>query len=1253
MIELFYSNRTEALLNNLAFKLEQLQGQGLHPLEPVEIIVPNRNMESWVRLGLAQAKGIAANIKFKWLESYISGLVSTSFHEKFRLADYQTTEAAILAALLDDQLIQNKEFRPINSYLENKNLNNTINDLSTGFDSYLGVDGTDIRRVQLAARMASLFQEYSFSRPEMISAWRGETGGSGFEAQAAHPFSKPERAEPFMTETVSWQKALWCSVFGPGGILENNRPPGGEEWITIDQLAYSSSFFDLLKETDLKPVHIFGVSYMARIYQVLFARLGEISTLYVYSLNPCAEFWEDVETDREYIHRLDREVYRRKKKMWEGRDEPGTDDPFGLFEADNPALRYWGRPGREHVRLLGELTDCDFYDAFVNPLEGGSGLLHHLQKDILDRNPEKTIKDGFVQADDTIKMVAAPSVRREVEWVADQIWNLMRSNNLRHGQVPLRFSDIAVIINSAEHERYLPQIETIFTACQNLPFTVSDLPGRAGSKMIEAMNLLLKLPFGRFTRTEMLTFMSHPAVISRFEHLTPEGMAAKADKLGIVFGADHSDHEGTYIDEDVLNWNQGIKRLALGSFMSGEKSGDGRVFETDTGRWIVEESAGSGIGAASQFGLLSRSLLTDARYTRKTEMPLSGWAAFFRSQAEKYLHPESSADSTDRLRIIKTLSELENMDLGSKVSGRVAAEIAIKLLDSLPGNRGQYLAEGVAVSSFLPMRAIPFRVIFILGLGEGLFPAAGRRDALDLRAAQRRAGDVDPSERDRYMFLETILSTREKLYLSFVKRDELTGDPLQPSAVVQELLHMLKLGFLGPDNIKDLFTDLPLRSFDDRETRDNTFLDEAKAEARIRELAENLHDRLYPAGGGDLSGIWAVLPRESREVLAEMLLLPGEAPPIPGGAEKGEPINITISNLHNFLSCPMQGWASAVLGLSEAETDLAESEEEDFEFSSLTKTSLLREIFYLAATEGLELPEIYDTKAEWLRLAGQIPVGSLGRIYRDHHLVILQGWQKLLEEKVICADSSADHNKQLAQLGRVRFGQTGRHLPATEIYDPITLEVISGNNLIPVRLTGTTEALAENSSTTIILQPKAAPARSINKTSLGKCSRQLLRGILDHIFLSAAGLAGENARRTILLYADQEGETGLLKLNLQSIAKEKALNCLAGMVGALINKRHAYLLPCEAVFPEMQARIAGLPEENIKQFKTADIINGEMLHKKIISMAEDRRLFFSSLWGPVPEPRSYCPPDADVIAGLAAEHMGLIFEDVINVEDLR
>ena len=48
-------------------------------------------------------------------------------------------------------------------------------------------------------------------------------------------------------------------------------------------------------------------------------------------------------------------------------------------------------------------------------------------------------------------------------------------------------------------------------------------------------------------------------------------------------------------------------------------------------------------------------------------------------------------------------------------------------------HRGHYLAEGVTVSSFQPMRPIPFKAVFLLGMGEGLFPTPYHRDTLDLR----------------------------------------------------------------------------------------------------------------------------------------------------------------------------------------------------------------------------------------------------------------------------------------------------------------------------------------------------------------------------------------------------------------------------------------------------------------------------------------------------------------------------------------
>jgi len=59
---------------------------------------------------------------------------------------------------------------------------------------------------------------------------------------------------------------------------------------------------------------------------------------------------------------------------------------------------------------------------------------------------------------------------------------------------------------------------------------------------------------------------------------------------------------------------------------------------------------------------------------------------------------------------------------------------------------------GVTVASFVPMRGHPFRVVFVLGLGQGDFPRNARRGDLDLREARREPGDVTPREQDLYMF---------------------------------------------------------------------------------------------------------------------------------------------------------------------------------------------------------------------------------------------------------------------------------------------------------------------------------------------------------------------------------------------------------------------------------------------------------------------------------------------------------------------
>ena len=178
--------------------------------------------------------------------------------------------------------------------------------------------------------------------------------------------------------------------------------------------------------------------------------------------------------------------------------------------------------------------------------------------------------------------------------------------------------------------------------------------------------------------------------------------------------------------------------------------------------------------------------------------------------------------------LLRNTHAISGLDLGQEeghlFNFKTIIEFFKQKQSSVRMHRGHYLAEGITVSSFKPMRPIPFKAVFLLGLGEGLFPSALRKDTLDLRHIperldppiegknfrERRIGDVSETERDRYMFLETLISTRKNLVLSYVSHSDKTDDELSPSSIIQTLLDELDRGYL-----KNKFNETihPLKSY--------------------------------------------------------------------------------------------------------------------------------------------------------------------------------------------------------------------------------------------------------------------------------------------------------------------------------------------------------------------------------------------------------------------------------------------------------
>ncbi|HIL88478.1 MAG TPA: hypothetical protein EYM25_07195, partial [Deltaproteobacteria bacterium] len=233
---LHYANRLDHLIPPLVRHLRDRD-----PFDPVSVVVPNFSLQKWISLRVAEQLGIAANLRFVPLEKAI---VRVLHDEGVVPPRTQMLQAHQLQQLLMDALVEAEEspdavWQPLRAYVAG--------------DGGLSERARTRRRFQLAERIAGLFQQYEYSRSELLAAWR--------KGHRALPVEIPGDPE-------GWQLALWERVLGPDGMLAQlNRRLEVEasreaRWKTLPQLCdpWNPTAVGRASAPAAK-LHIFGLSY--------------------------------------------------------------------------------------------------------------------------------------------------------------------------------------------------------------------------------------------------------------------------------------------------------------------------------------------------------------------------------------------------------------------------------------------------------------------------------------------------------------------------------------------------------------------------------------------------------------------------------------------------------------------------------------------------------------------------------------------------------------------------------------------------------------------------------------------------------------------------------------------------------------------------------------------------------------------------------------------------------------------------------
>ncbi len=908
---------------------------GQHPLDPLEeavFLVQSNGIAEWLKLAIAEQSGICAATRIELPAQFLwrayrqmLGRAAVPAAAPFDKAPLAWRLMRLLPTLLDAP-----GFAPLRQYLN---------------------DGDPLRRYQLAQRLADLFDQYQVYRADWLADW----------ATGDDVLRRADGQVCALADDQRWQALLWRAVLAD--VPDAQRETGRS---TIHR-----RFIAELESGEL-PAHplprrvvIFGAAALPLQVLEAMAALARHCQVILAVPNPCRFHWADIIDGRELLR-----AQRRRHALRDNIDL-STQSLEDLHSLSHPLLAGWGRLGRDFIRLLDQFDDAaaaqerfdigriDLFDEAP-----GTTLLQQLQARIRDLEPlSPDHRPALAGSDRSIVFQVAHGPLREVEILHDQLLSLLADGSLTP-------RDIVVMV--PEIETFAPAIHAVFgqyptSDPRHIPYTIADQKSLQVNPLLVALEWLLALPEQRCTASELRDLLDVPALARRFG-LGGEDLSRLAQWIegaGIRWGLspDHRKRLDLASCGEQNTWLFGLSRMLLGY-----ACGDEGPF---AGIEPYEEIGG--LDAAAVGGLAALTLALQRWQDRLSQAATPGeWGEQLH---ELLLAFFSASDERDQLTLAALENALQNWQLACAEADfteplplSVVREAWIALLDE-PNLTRRFLGGGVTFCTLMPMRAIPFEVVCLLGMNDGDYPRRSSRADFDLLAlpGMARPGDRSRRDDDRYLMLEAVLAARRVLYLSWSGRNPRDNSEEPPSVLVSQLRDYLAAGWA-----------------------------DGTVEARTIEHPLQPFSRRYFEGGD--------LFTHAREWRAAHYAVASASPDTLPPFEPEPGFHLNISLLADFLKNPVRHFFRYRLDVVFGERETAADDDEPFGLDALDEYQLVSRFLDTARRhgDGADISGQVEELADRIARAGELPLGPFGERER-HRLVrlitpIWQQWNDLQQQ---------------------------------------------------------------------------------------------------------------------------------------------------------------------------------------------------------------------------------------------------------------
>ncbi|MBP0589947.1 exodeoxyribonuclease V subunit gamma [Paraburkholderia sp. LEh10] len=932
MLQLFYSNRYDVLVGAL---LDGLSEQPSSPWTAQPVIVPSAAVRRRLELDIAARQGVCANIHFgylaQWLWSQIGGVIDVPPRSPFA-PDRLVWRCYRLLGDAD-------EARPWNA--------------SPRLRSYL--DAADApMRYELARRVATVLDHYLTYRAEWLLQWQkgGSIFAGGAAGDAAHtPDTGPRLmgASAAAREDERWQGALWRTllgeVAGDAHAADAATPPAYrflDEVRTLDLDAIAKAEWP-------EAVSVFALPTMPPLHVALLRELSRWIDVRLYVMNPCREFWFDIVS-----------VGRA-----EALDAAGQLD---YQEVGHPLLAEWGRQTQAQLHMLHELTESAASGEASGFVENAAPTwLAAVQNAMLDLQSERAL--AAKPEARGIEVHVCHSLARQLEVLHDRLLGWFDEfDDLQPSDVLVAFPDLGAAG---------PLIDAVFGTApvgdtRRIPYRITGLPPSQANSVARVLLDWLALPERNVGAPELIEWLRVDAVAARYgiDAAALEDIQEWLAAAGARRGLAPEPRADSAIPVARHTFADALTRLFLGYAMP---EGGAPV-----DAWLpIEGADGSDAELLGRLASFVDDVDAFARRCADDMTPVEWTQLLLEVLGRCFDGGVDHADTVSTVRdAIDAISDA--MSVGAGDIALPAAVVRTALSEALDDPaRGGVPWGSVTFSSLTSLRGLPFRVVCLLGMDDGVLPSLARADEFDLMAEFGKAGDRQRRDDERNLFLDLLLAAQDRLLIAYTGRSIRDNAPLPPAALVDELLdHLARVS--SEEDASPAELDAARRAF--------------IVEHPLQPFASEYFNAksglfTYDADRAELAALLADPPRDA--------VAPFFDAPLP--AEPRE--SVAFDDFQRFWRHPARALLRDRLGivLSDVQGELLDME--PFELDYAGRDALAERLLPALLDGGLE-DEAFERVRRVAEASPELPGGATGAVWRSRELSALRGLAQRVRREV-------------------------------------------------------------------------------------------------------------------------------------------------------------------------------------------------------------------------------------------------------------